>query len=235
MGDTNNLDPYLKALGQSPVQRPENWDRKAIMTWKAVAEPEHVAKLDVQYDMLSVATMSQFHSVNPVLIRTLLTKTPSQAPSDWQAYKATIRDVYIANIAFEPVESKAKENVGEMFMKKIEWFLTDHLDAHYTRPMPMLTPTVILELNAMMQTIEPAVVEVSNIDRKTANRRKTDVLSQFARWFDPYAEYFYQNHKNTETPKDLTAHMLRTISTNAGDIFNQPGNAAREVSNTILR
>ncbi len=162
MSDPKNLDPYLTALGQSPAQRPEDWNRKAIMTWKAVAEPEHVMKLDVHYDMLSVAMMSQFRNVDPALICTLLTKTPSQAPSDWQEYKAIIKDVYNTNIKYEPVNDEAKEDIGTMFIKKVEWFLTDHKDTHYARPMPMLTPIVILELNAMMQTIEPAVIEVSN-------------------------------------------------------------------------
>ena len=50
--------------------------------------------------------------------------------------------------------------------------------------MPMLTPIVILELNAMMQTIELAVIEVSNFDQKTANRQWwaawADELSQFS-------------------------------------------------------
>jgi hypothetical protein len=165
MSDPNNLGPYLAALEQPPARRPDEWDREAIMAWKAMAEPEHVIKLDVHYDMLSVATMSQFRNVNSILIRTLLTKTPSQAPSDWEAYKAIVKDVYQTNIKHEPVEGEAKTNVGKMFWKKVEWFLTHH-DTHYARPMPMLTSTVILELNAMMQTIEPAVIEVSNIGRK---------------------------------------------------------------------
>lgn len=164
MSDPKNLEPYLTALGQSPAERPEDWNRKAIMTWKAVAEPEHVTKLDVHYDILSVAMMSQFRSVDSDLIRTLLTKTPSQAPSAWQEYKTITRDIYNTNIKYEPVNDEVKEDIGTMFIKKIEWFLTDHKDAHYASPMPMLTPTVVLELNAMMQTIEPAVTEVSNID-----------------------------------------------------------------------
>jgi len=164
MSDPKNLDPYLAALGQSPAQRPEDWNRKAIMTWKSVAEPEYVTKLDVQYDMLSVAMMSQFRNIDSALIRTLLTMTPSQAPAEWQEYKAMIRDVYRTNIQYEPINDEEKEDIATMFIKKVEWFLTDHKDTHYARPMPMLTPTVIVELNAMMQTIEPAVIEVSNID-----------------------------------------------------------------------
>lgn len=159
MNDPNNLDPYLMALQQSPAQRPDEWDREAIMTWKAMAEPEHVSKLDVNYNMLTVATMSQFCNVDSSLIRTLLTKTPSQAPSDWQAYKAIIKDVYQMNIKHKPIKGNAKNNVRKMFWKKAEWFLTDH-DTHYAHAMPMLTPTVILELNVMMQTIEPALIEV---------------------------------------------------------------------------
>jgi len=171
MADSDNLRPYVAALKQSPEQRPEDWDREAIMTWKAVAEPEHITKLDVHYDMLSVATMTQFRNVDSALIRTLLTKTPSQAPSEWEAYIATITDVYNTNIKYEPVNSETEKNIGKMFMKKVKWFLTDHKESHYARPMPMLTPTVILELNAMMQTIEPGLIEVSNIFRRTANRR----------------------------------------------------------------
>jgi len=164
MNDPKNLDPYLMALGQSPAQRPEDWDRKAIMTWKAMAEPEHVTKLDVHYDMLSVETMSQFHNVDSDLIRTLLTKTPSQAPSEWQKYIEIIKMVHQTNIKYD-LKTQAdgpKDDIVMMFIKKVEWFLTDH-DTHYARPMPMLTPSVILVLNAMMQTIEPAVVEVCNI------------------------------------------------------------------------
>jgi hypothetical protein len=164
MSDPKDLHPYLTALGQSPAHRPEDWNRKAIMTWKALVEPEHVAKLNVHYDMLSVATMSRFRDFDSALIRTLLTKTPSQAPSEWQAYETTIRDVYNTNIKYEPVDDIAKDDIGKMFIKKVEWFLTDHKDTHYARPMPMLTPAVILEVNAMMQTIEPAVVEASNLD-----------------------------------------------------------------------
>jgi hypothetical protein len=161
MGDHKNVGLYLTALSQSPTQRPEDWNRKAIMAWKAVAEPEHVTKLDVHFDMLSVAMMSQFRNVDSTLIRTLLTKTPSQAPSDWQEYMTTIQDIYNTNIRYEPVDDEVKEDIGTMFIKKIQWFLTDHQDTHYARPMPMLTPTVILELDAMMQTVEPAVIEVS--------------------------------------------------------------------------
>lgn len=164
MSDSKNLAPYLKALEQSPAQRPEDWNRKAVMTWKSVAEPEHVTKLNVHYDMLSVAMMSQFRNVDSALIRTLLTKTPSQADSVWKEYEATIKNIYNTHIKYEPFNDEAKDDIGAMFMKKVEWFLTDHKDSHYARPIPMLTPVVILELNVMMQTIEPAVIEVSKID-----------------------------------------------------------------------
>ncbi len=90
-----------------------------------MAEPGHVSKLDVHYDMLSVAMISQFCNVDSTLICTLLTKTPSQAPSDWQDYKVTIMDVYNTNIRYEPV-NKVKNEIGPMFIKKVEWFLTDH-------------------------------------------------------------------------------------------------------------
>jgi hypothetical protein len=163
--DAKHLESYQAALDQTPAERPEDWDRLAIMAWKRLAEAEHVKKLDVQYDMLSLTVMSRFRDVTSALIRTLLTKTPSQAPSEWREYQDTVQNVYYNTIRCEPVEVEAKLNIGGKFLKKVEWFLTDHKDAHYARPMPMLTPTVILELNAMMQTIEPALIEASDIDR----------------------------------------------------------------------
>lgn len=168
MSDPKNLDPYLKALGQATAERPEDWDRQAIIAWRTVADPEYVAKLDVQYDMLSVAMMSRLH-VGSALIRTLLTKTHHQAPSEWQQYQDIIKEIYNTHIKYEPSDHKAKEDIAAKFLKKVEWFLTDHKDAHYARPLPMLTPTVILEVNSMMQTIEPALIEVSDVDRKTTN------------------------------------------------------------------
>jgi hypothetical protein len=165
MSDQQNLDPYLKALGQPTAERPDDWNRQAIIAWKTVADPEHVAKLDVHYDMLSVTMMSRLH-VDSALIRTLLTKTPNQAPSEWQQYQDLIKEIYDANIKYEPSD---KDDISAEFLKKVAWFFTDHKDSHYACPMPMLTPSVILEVNSMMQTIEPALVEVSNVDRKTAD------------------------------------------------------------------
>jgi hypothetical protein len=170
MSDPQNLDPYLKALGQPTSERPDDWNRQAIIAWKTVADPEYVAKLDVQYDTLSVAMMSRLH-VDSALIRTLLTKTPNQSPSEWQQYQDIIKEIYDTNIKYEPSDNEAKEDIGDKFLKKAGWFMTDHKDSHYARPMPMLTPTVILEVNSMMQTIEPALIEVGDLDRKTAKQQ----------------------------------------------------------------
>ncbi|KAF8872026.1 hypothetical protein BD779DRAFT_1679979 [Infundibulicybe gibba] len=137
---------------------------------------------------------------------------------------------YVTNM---PRSGKKTIDFQKEVERKVEWVMVDHGMFHFQRPLPLLTPTMILEMGSCLKMIPNSLSEASLPILMIFHTIDTD--SQFLSWIDPYAIYFSASVKNPRTAKDVASWALRTISENSNGFFTDGRRAAREVAHLVFR
>jgi hypothetical protein len=161
MDDAGKMELYFSELEKPSEVRSEDITRQGKIAWMSVVDKAIVSKRTPRMEMLTSGIMKQLGSMKAHSMTKLLVGALDENDDHWKKYRTVITDILNDDLIAIPFEEPEQRQVTMNFAKKLEWVMAYHSDLHYQRPLPLLTPEVILSLVQCMEMIPNALLEVS--------------------------------------------------------------------------